>query len=355
MIINFSNRAIELSPQACVSPEMKIACFVLVLMPFICGAAELPLLPTTEGTTWNYDLVQEKPSGDFDLTEPNEEEHLAVTYRLGGIEKIDNKDLQRLEIYRSDTLESVDLIAVEELGITCPARVDSQGAITKLAPPQIMLATPLKTGSSWNFDGTIAGTKVNQRYEIAGEEDVDLPAGKFHAWRIHCEQTSPAPATIDRWFVPGTGFVKVETVVKAPSGGVLQKSSLKLKEPPKVVAALQKKPTPKPEKLSVGVSSEPKGEFKADFKPDAPAIYARWRGQGLPDHAKIRAVFIAENVIDVSADYQIDETSAVAPTPNANGTFTLSKPEDGWATGNYRVEFSVDDQPAETVKFKISK
>jgi hypothetical protein len=334
---------------------MKIARFVLVLMPFICGAAELPLLPTTEGTTWNYDLVQEKPSGDFDLTEPNEQEQIAVTYRLGATEKIDNKDLQRLEIYRGDTLESVDLIAVEERGITCPARLDSQGAITKLAPPQIMLATPLKTGGRWNFDGTIAGTKVNQRYEIAGEEDVDLPAGKFHAWRIHCEQTLPAPATIDRWFVPGTGFVKVETVVKAPSGGVLQKSSLKLKEPPKVIAATQKKPTPKLEKLSAGMSSEPAGEFKADFKPDTPAIYARWRGRGLPDHANIRAVFMAENVADVSADYQIDETSAVAPTPNASGTFTLSKPEEGWATGNYRVEFFVGDEPAATVKFKVSK
>jgi hypothetical protein len=355
MIINFSNRAIELSSHACVSPKMKIAVFALVLMPFICGAAELPLLPTSEGTTWNYDLVQEKPSGDFDLTEPNEDEHLAVTYRLGGIEKVDNKDLRRLEIYRGDTLESVDLIAVEQSGITCPARVDSQGAITKLVPPQIMLATPLKTGTRWNFDSTIANTKVNQRYEIAGEEDVDLPAGKFHAWRIHCEQTSPAAATIDRWFVPGTGFVKVETVVKAPSGGVLQKSSLKLKEPPKVVAAPQKKPTSKPEKLSAGVSSEPKGEFKADFKSDTPAIYARWRGHGLPEHAKIRAVFIAENVADVSAEYEIDETSTVAPTPNANGIFTLSKPEEGWAPGNYRVEFYVDDTLVETVKLKIVK
>jgi hypothetical protein len=355
MIINFGNRAIELSSHACVSPEMKIACFVLGLVPFISGAAEPPLLPTTEGTTWKYDLIQEKPSVDFDLTDPNEEEQLAVMYRLGGIEKIDNKDVQRLEIYRGDTLESVDLIAVDERGITCPARVDSQGAIIKLVPPQIMLATPIKTGTSWSFDGSIANTKVNQRYEIAGEEDVDLPAGKFRAWRIHCEQTSPAPATIDRWFVPGTGFVKVETVVKGQSGDVLQKSSLKLKQPPQVVAAPQKNPTAQPGKLSAGISNEPKGEFKTDFKPDTPAIYARWRGQGLPDHAKIRAVFIAESIADVSADYEIDDSSAVAPTPNSGGTFTLAKPEDGWATGKYRVEFFVDDQPAETVKFNISK
>jgi hypothetical protein len=355
MIFNFSNRAIELSSQACVSPEMKIAFLALVLTAFICGAAEPPLLPTTEGTTWNYDLVQEKPSVDFDLTEPTEEEHVAVSYRLGGTEKVDNKDLQRLEIYRGDTLESVDLIAVEEQGITCPARVDAQGAIKKLVPPQIMLATPLKTGTSWNFDGSMTNTKVIQHYEIAGEEDVDLPAGKFHAWRIHCEQTSPAQATIDRWFVPGTGFVKVDTVVKAPSGDVLQKSSLQLKEPPKVVTPPQNKSTSKAGKLSAGVSREPEGEFKADFKIDTPAIYARWRGKGLPDHAKISAVLIAENVADVAADSQVDETNAVAPAANARGTFTLAKPEEGWAPGNYRVEFLVDGEPAETVKFKVSK
>ena len=128
-----------------------------------------------------------------------------------------------------------------------------------------------------------------------------------------------------------------------------------LKELPKVASAPQKSVTPQPGKLSAGVSSELKDEFKTEFKTDTPAIYARWRGQGLPEHAKIRAAFIAENVADVSADSEIDESSADVPTPNASGIFTLSKPEEGWAPGSYRVEFFVDDQPAETVKFKISK
>ena len=331
---------------------MKVIAFALVLMPLICGAAE-PLLPMAEGTTWNYELVQERPSASLDLTEPNEQERLSVSYRVGGTAKIDNKDLRRLEIYRGDTLETVDLIAVEERGLICPARVLPEGAIIKLIPPQMMLSTPLKTGTKWDFDGTIGDTKVNQRYEIVGEEDVDVPAGKFHAWRIHCEQILPTPATIDRWFVPTTGFVRVETAVKGPSGGVLQKSSLSLKEPPKVTSAPQKNSPPQPEKLSAGVSNEPRGEFKTDFKSDAPAIYARWRGQGLPDHAKIRASFIADNVADVSADYQIDESTTAAPAPNSSGTFTLSKPEGGWAPGNYRVEFYLDDALTETVKFKI--
>ena len=58
---------------------------------------------------------------------------------------------------------------------------------------------------------------------------------------------------------------------------------------------------------------------------------------------------------DVSADYQIDESTSTAPAPNSGGTFTLSKPEPGWAPGNYRVEFYVTDELAQTVKLKIVK
>ena len=325
----------------------------LAICPLTYSAGE-QLMPTAEGTTWNYAFLGERPSDSLDLTEPNEEEHFAVTYRLGGTQKIDNKDLRRFEIYRDDALESVDLIAIDERGIACPARTDPQGAVVKLNPPQQMLVTPLKTGTNWNFDGTIGNTKVSQHYEIVGEEDVDVPAGKFRAWRIHCEQTSPSVATIDRWFVPTVGFVKVETAIKGESGGALQKTSLKLKEPPKVVVA-PKKAAPDAEKLSVGISSEPKGKFKTEFKTDTPAIYVRWRGHGLSEHAEIRALFIAESVADVSADYQIDESKAAAPKSDSNGTFTLSKPEGGWAPGNYRVEFFVDDALSETVKFKVSK
>ena len=173
---------------------MKFLALVVSLAPVISLAADSPI-PIAEGTTWNYELVQIKPSGSLDLTEPDEKETLAVTYRLGASQKVDNKDLSRLEIYRGEELESIDLIAIEEPGIICPARLDAKGAVVKLVPPQTMVPASLAKGARWKFDGTIGETKVNQDYEIAGQEDVDVPAGKFQAWRIHCEQTLPAPAS----------------------------------------------------------------------------------------------------------------------------------------------------------------
>jgi hypothetical protein len=331
---------------------MRFLAFLVSLAPVIGIAAE-PLIPTTEGTTWKYEFVQEKPSDSLDLTEPNEEERFDVTYRLGGIEKIDNKDLHRLEIYRGEALETIDLIAVEEGGIICPARTDAKGTVIKLIPPQTMVVAPLAKGTRWKFDGKIGETKVNQDYEIAGQEDVDVRAGKFRAWRIHCEQISPAPATIDRWFVPGTGFVKVATVAKGESGVAAKKTWLNLKELPKV--APRKNAPSQAEKLSAGVSSEPRGEFKTEFKQNTATIYARWHGRGLREHATIRAVFIAASVTDVSADYQIDEMETTAPNTNSGGSFELSRPEGGWSPGDYRVEFFINDEIAQTVKFKISK
>ena len=206
---------------------MKFAAFALSLCPIICLAAE-PIFPSSEGTTWNYEMVQQRPSGDFDLTDQTEEERFSVTYRLGGADKIDNKDLRRLEIYRGDALENVDLIAIGEGGIICPARMNADGATTKLIPPQQMLALPLQSGTSWSFDGTIGETKVKQRYQIAGEEDVDVPAGKFRAWRIRCGQTLPAPATTSSACTPATTRGRCGSTARA----VITRSTIRPTPPP---------------------------------------------------------------------------------------------------------------------------
>ena len=51
----------------------------------------------------------------------------------------------------------------------------------------------------------------------------------------------------------------------------------------------------------------------------------------------------------------IDEATTSATAPDSHGIFTLARPEDGWAPGDYRVEFYVDDALTETVKLKIAK
>jgi len=337
---------------------VKLVTFLIWLQPLLCIAAE-PLFPAAEGTTWNYEMIQERLGPDFNLSEPTQKDRFAVSYRIAGTQQLENLDFVKMEMDREGVRASTDLIRQEENGIVCAARLDAKGALVRFYPPQTMVMTPLKTGTKWKFEGKIGETKVSQYYEISGEEDVEVPAGKFRAWHVHCDQTAPTSATIDRWFVLGTGFVKIETQVSSPAGAMLERTALALKEPPKVGVKTETKPEAKPAQgesnLIVGVSKEPKGELTATFNAAAPAIYARWQGRGLPGKAAIHAVFIAENVAGVAADYEIDDADAVTPSPNAHGVFTLTQPEGGWTPGDYRVEFFVNDEPAGTAKFKITK
>jgi hypothetical protein len=43
----------------------------------------------------------------------------------------------------------------------------------------------------------------------------------------------------------------------------------------------------------------------------------------------------------------------VAETGDAHGSFALTKPDEGWAPGTYRVEFYLDDELVDTVKAAI--
>jgi hypothetical protein len=246
-------------------------------------------------------------------------------------------------------------MTVDEHGIFCAARIDQYGELTKLDPPQTIMAAPLKAGTSWDFDSKLAESNVHQHYDVVGEEDVDLPAGKFSAFHIHGEQTAPSRVIIDRWFVSGVGIVKDVTETRMPDGDLLRRISLELKENPKVAPRPEVKPV-QAKKIVASTGKAPIGEGSNQFGAETPNIYARWQGHGLREQAKIRVVWVAEDIGDVAPpNYTIDEATTTANSREAHGTFTLSRPEGGWAPGNYRVEFYVDAELAETVKLKITK
>jgi hypothetical protein len=320
-----------------------------------------PIIPTAPGMAWRYNLTQEMDHGlsvPGAKPDPDGKIRVPVVYRIDGTENIDGKDLLKFEMHRAGVITNTDLLTVDEQRVLCWARINLDGELVKFDPPQPMIATPLKRGASWNFNGQAGDLKVQQHYEVTGEEDVQVPAGKFHAFRIRSEQTSPSPMTIDRWFAAGTGIVKDVTTIRAANGDLLERITLELAKTPRVMGRPEVKPEAAPKKLSVSFAKDQFGNASTTFSADTPQIYARWQGQRLRKGAKVRAVWIAENIDigeDVPPDYKADEASAIAESPTAHGAFTLSRPDDGWAIGDYRAEFYVDDVLAETVKIKIVK
>lgn len=317
----------------------------------------VPIVPTEPGTSWRYNMTEEVGKG-LDVSNAKTDEdgkiRLPVLYRIEGTENVDGKILLKFEMHRAGTVTNTDLMSVDDHGIVCQARINLDGQLVKFNPPQTMVSAPLKKGAAWDFDGQAGELKVQQHYEVLGEEKISVPAGQFRAYRIHGEQTKPNRMTIDRWFTPSVGIVKDVTTVQDAQGDLLQRISLELAEGPKIVQRPEVKPDAAPKPLAVSLAKERFGKPITTFSSNTPEIYARWQGQRLRIGADVKAVWIAENIgEDFPQNYKVDEASAVAESPTAKGTFTLARPEDGWTPGDYRVEFYVDDVLVDAVKMKI--
>jgi hypothetical protein len=347
----------------------KLALISIIALAAAVGRAE-PILPTAPGTTWRYQLTEEL--GGPAATGPAA---AAVTVKAGR-QMLEGKDFLKFETTTDDVITRTELMTADDRGVVCHFRAGKDGRMARLDPPQTILPGALKVGDTWESDGEIAGMEMRQRFTVAGEEPVRGPAGSFRAFHIHCEEASVMSVALDRWFVPGIGLVKETTVVRGPTGGLLQKTTLELQGRPEIVtqpeatplptAASSTEPTAIPEqkkqpavsgkRLVVEVSPDASGGSKTEFKSDVQNIYVRWQGRGLPEGARVRVAWVAEDVGDlVEPNFIIDETESVAPAPDTKARFTLARPPDGWAEGKYRVEFYVNDELEETVRVTIVK
>ena len=348
--------------------------FLFFLAIAVVTARAETLFPTTDGLSWQYQSREE--FGGPAAAAPNEG---TMIVRLSRATQ-EGKEFLKVETLDDDLLIKTELITADEHGTLCHFRAGKDGRLAKLDPPQVLVPAALKAGDAWDSDGEVAGMEIHQHFTVVGEEPVRVPAGMFRAFHIHCDDASVMSVALDRWFVPEVGFVKEITVLRGPTGGLLQRTVLELQERPKIIA--KPEPTPSPsiaarpvetpsppirgpevemgpshgKKLLVEVSTDPGGGSKNEFKSDVENIYVRWHGRGLPEGARVRVSWIAEDVGGlVEPNFVVDETETVAPAPDSSARFTLGRPPDGWAEGKYRVEFYVNDELEETVRVTIVK
>lgn len=316
---------------------------IAALFLFAASVSGTPLIPTKQGITWLYNVTDEAGG----QSAPAQSQ---IHYRINGTQQFGGKELLKFETVVADVVIKTELIAIDQNGIRSFAHTGKDGNMIGFIAAQVIVPAKLKKGASWDYVDEIADVRVDQHFTVAGAEKVSVPAGDFHAFRLHCEESAPMSIVIDRWFADGIGLVKEITTLRSPTGDLLHRRTLELAKLP-AVASKAKEVV---KKLTVGVSSEPIGEFANKFPNAAQKLYARWIGNGLREGAKVRAVWIAENVGDIAPpNYKIDEATATATAPDAHGMFTLSRPDDGWAPGSYRVEFYLDGALVETVKLTI--
>jgi hypothetical protein len=149
---------------------------------------------TQVGDTWVYQL--RGPAGTSEMTE-------AVT-------AADPKDgavvVTVSRTYQGETIEYMR-VAVTDLGLR---RLSVGGR--DLPADRWLVKAPVKAGDTWTveLDNPPPGRPpVKMTFTVRGEEEVEVPAGKFKAVRVDAAlDEARASAPVSSWYAPGVGLVK---------------------------------------------------------------------------------------------------------------------------------------------------
>jgi hypothetical protein len=151
--------------------------------------------PTTVGAT----AVYQTTIGDLKME---------GTYRVTKVQK--TREGMRVTVERGSGGKPavVDQTDVSAKGLTL-----HQFGNQPIDPPTPVLRIPAKAGGTWDWEAAPADGVPQQKlkFRVVGEEEVEVPAGKFRAIRVEQEREvnrKTAPARFEEWYAPEVGLVK---------------------------------------------------------------------------------------------------------------------------------------------------
>lgn len=302
--------------------------------------------PAAIGTTWEYRQMGAVP------------EQFAV--RIAGRETIGGVETLRFETTAEGEVIQTQFIRLEEDGVRLHGRAAQGAPVSTFVPPRQLLPAPLALGTTWELEDDVAGLAMVQKFKVVGSERVRVPAGEFRAFRLRAEEPWPLAISVERWFAPGTGFVKDVTTTRGPTGRLISRVTTVLTRFVPGTAQTTPSPTPSPTPAGpaafrVVISKERTGPPVGTFASATPNIFVEWKGENLPLHSIVRVVWVAEDVGEVAEpNFVVDEKEIEVTAPDLGARFTLGRPTDGWAPGKYRLELYLDDVLMEAVAVSIA-
>ena len=228
--------------------------------------AEWPI-PTTDGTTWQYEFTRE---GE---TEPG-----ILTRQVFVPKNSSEENTLRIETAIDGIAFSTEFMKNEGNALLATAYRDQGGKNEAFDPAVTILPGELNIGAEWNYHGPIAGLDLNLPLKIVGEGEIDVPAGKFRALHFRGEKNEGLLTVADFWFVRGVGSIKETVTQRSPDGNLLGRNTIELLNLP---ARQQTEPIAGKKKLEASVSTSSDGDSLNVITDDALQIVARWRGHGL--------------------------------------------------------------------------
>ena len=176
--------------------------------------------PLKVGTAWTYHLHQEiGPGVQFapdvaPLAHGNRVE-MTVICRVVAHERIRGDEYARVESTRNGHPYFVEWYRTDADGLYLGRTIDlDSGETTELNPPERFLNATLRRGESWNWRSS--STPVSSTTQVHSPERMKTPAGSFDTTMVVTDMRLGEPpqqvrVQARRWFVPGTGFAKLDT------------------------------------------------------------------------------------------------------------------------------------------------
>ncbi len=181
--------------------------------------------PLAKGHTWTF-----KTDYD-DVTEIVHE--VVGTEKLGDVEcfvlevRSHNPEIGAPRVLRKEWLapgEGGVLIHKQQRGRT-------EMAVEK---PFFKVKHPLRKDDEWRGEAKAESNAPSYHSVVEGREEVEVPAGKFNAWKLRVKSESGRHvAEGEEWFAPGVGLVKYEITFRSGNDAVSVTAELKKFQPGK--------------------------------------------------------------------------------------------------------------------------
>jgi hypothetical protein len=90
-----------------------------------------------------------------------------------------------------------------------------------------------------------------------------------------------------------------------------------------------------------------------EFSPDTEKVYLKARLVDVPRGAKVTSSWIAVSTRVAPPDYLIDTAEITVAARVKAANFSLTRPDNGWPVGSYRVDLAIDGRKAGSASFKV--
>ena len=134
------------------------------------------------------------------------------TRKVTGTTTVKNVPCFIVETTTDGELTTQECLALTETGLVA-YRQELKGPPFDFEPPQHRLTFPLADGAAWKWEGELPGIgKATVKYRAEGQEDVEVPAGKFTAIKVKVTDFQTSQLEVAESMQFGTSNVEVEPV-----------------------------------------------------------------------------------------------------------------------------------------------